>query len=93
VPNRDDLDALLYRGHDVFIRQLHHQSRGRGRTGLTRTRDPYHVEASVAICTLAGEKLGDKADGCTVCLLGDGCTIIEDVANQMTQHLMMLPDE
>jgi hypothetical protein len=51
------------------------------------------IQAWLSICMSVGDKLGDKAEGCPVCLLGGDCTIIEDVANHITQYVRTLPDE
>jgi hypothetical protein len=51
------------------------------------------IQAWLSICMSVGDKLGDKAEGCPVCLLGTDSTIIEDVANRMTEYIKNLPDE
>jgi hypothetical protein len=51
------------------------------------------IQSWIAICVAAGDKFGEKAEGCPVCMLGVGSTIIEQVANQMTQFVKNLPAE
>jgi hypothetical protein len=57
----------------------------------TRTNFNPFVLAWIEISAFAGDKLGDAAEGCPMCLLGSS-TIIDEVADKMAETIKSLPN-